>query len=188
MPSVVLTQPVGGWDTESIAYGATPPVVTGDSCDYPAAVSPGGYTLTIGADGIPVIDAHGDASRQSFPINVYDASALAYYGVVTFYVNNVGPVLSDPSTEITLNLSLNVLMASRDLSTLLFDAEGDALTLVALTALATGLDLTANVLSGTPTVVEAVTSAIRAYDIAGDYTDFTITQDVGGGGVMRLRT
>lgn len=187
MPSVVLTEPVTGWDTESIAYGATPPVVTGDTCEYPSATS-GGYALVIGADGIPVIDAHGDSSRQSFDINVYDASAGAYYGTTTFWVNNVPPTLKDPDVEIELALSLNAPMAELDLSGYLTDAEGDPLRLVAQTALADGLTLSSNnVLSGIPFTIEEVTTVIRAFDLAGDYVDFSVTQDVGGGGVMTVR-
>jgi hypothetical protein len=152
-----LTLPAGGWGVESIPYGATPAVVTGDVLMTPLLTS-GGYDVTATADGIVSIDANSDTSAQYLvACDIFDTSLDAFYGAADFAINDAPPLGPEPGTTFffTKNLAVTV-----DLSLYASDPELGALSTICLDTLPAGLVIVASILSGIPTV-EGTTEGLR---------------------------
>lgn len=113
-----------GIPTESVFFGATPAVATGDIAIVPLQ-TPTGYAITLFSNGLFEIAANGDGARQQFALDVWDVSLAGLYGSVFIYVNNTAPNILDP-TNSTFICPLNVAV-SVDMSLLAADLEGAAI-------------------------------------------------------------
>lgn len=167
---VRLTQPGGGWDAESIPYGQSPAVVTGDVMVGPQTTTPGGYSVTLGDDGVLIIDAGGDSSRQLVSLDIYDSSLASFYGAATFPINDQAPVAAPLGNTVVLNY--NVAMTTFDLAAQFTDAELDTLTYAVTSGSepsGTSVD-SAGQWTGTPDTVSTgsfVLTATDPYGVAG---------------------
>lgn len=183
--SVTLTEPGGGWNVQSIPYGQTPAIVTGDQLIGPL-YTPDGYPVTIGTDGIVSYAAGGVQTRQILVFDLYDVSTSALRGSAPFAINNIAPAANDPTLYV---LAEDVAMTPVDLSTQFSDPEGDAYTIsalsglagtpVALSTLVPGLTIAGATMSGTPTTAGVTTVYLRATDAYNATSDGYITIVVG---------
>lgn len=166
-----LAQPGGGWTTESIAYGQTPAVVSGDVGVVDPLWVPGNYANVFGADAVASYDGDGDTSRQSIIADIYSYRSRAYYGAAPFANNNASPSFSG---SFVLVLDEDVPMVSYNLAAYFPDAEGDVIEVTALdgpggspvniATLIPGLSITNGIVSGTPTTRALTNLNIRGSD------------------------
>lgn len=168
------------FDTDSYY---NPDVAAGDIVEIDLVTDPGGYDITLGADGDIEIDAGGDTSRQLINYCVQDASGAS--GDFTtpscwttddvIAIGNQSPVCEDSITRV---FHVGDAMPTVDLHENCLDPEGDAIT-CALTSgtLPTGITLTGAdcTLTGTPTV-ENESGAAVTFTVTDQY-GATATQD-----------
>jgi len=186
MVQTVLTQPGGGWDPFSLAYGQTPPVVTGDILITPATSSPGGYAVTPTADGIVSVAANGDRSRQVLAsVDIFDTSLNALYGAADIAINDQAPLTPEPGT--TFFFPLNVALTPVDLTGYTPDPELDPVVVTAVSSPPTGLAVVNSAWTGTPTV-RGITLGVtlRSTDLYNNAVDWAVDIVVGPVSVPRL--
>lgn len=174
----ILSEPGGGWDAQSVPFGQSPAVVTGDILITPLLTDPGGYTVTPTSDGILAADLHGDTSLQVLQdIDIYDVSLRAKYGSADFALNDLAPIAPDPGT--VFFLTEDALMTPVDLTGYAVHPHGLPLTVTAVDTPPTGLSV-ADDLSGTPTT-RVITPAftVRSMDPYGLYVDWDMALVVG---------
>lgn len=120
-----LTLPGGGWNSQSIPYGQSPAIVTGDTLMTPL-LTQDGFSVVAGADGIVSVGTGGSDARQLLiGVDIFDVSADAFVGAATFAINN-----QSPNAELidTVVLRHNQVMTALDLAADFSDVESDALT------------------------------------------------------------
>lgn len=134
----------------------------------PTYVSPAGSSvaLTIAADGSASYSSGGSELETAYNIKIYDYSGVQYFSSDIDWVNNNNPPTC-PGDVLPEDLVRNQAMTSFDWDILCTDAESDTLNSIAVGTQPTGISLngTTNVVSGTPTVVNAgVTIKYVVYD------------------------
>lgn len=182
---VVLSQPGGGWDEQSIPFGQVPPIVTNDIWVAPL-LSPSGYVVTLNSDGIFSIDTEGDTSRQLLTADIYDSSLSQFYGEATFAINDLAPTFLGAPVYV---FPEDTPITSANLALFFEDPEDDAVTVTALSAqagsavalstLVPGLTITGATMTGTPTTKAINTVFIRASDPYNATVDGVLTMIVG---------
>lgn len=145
----VGAEPGGGWDFQSIGWGQTPAIVTGDIAITPL-FTPSGYPVTCPADAILSYISGGDPSRQLIVYDWYDVSALGFLGQGTFAINDQAPLATD--IELVFAFPLGIPITPVDLAAYIPDPEGDVVTVTNVDALPTGYTLNSSQLGGTPSV------------------------------------
>lgn len=126
---------------------------TGDYVTIDLVTTASSYNVTQDVDGTVSYAAGGDPARQFINASVYDVSAAANLYFLLVY-NNLPPTNEPPPFADPLLYERNVASSSLDLAALALDPEGDAVVVTALDTLPTGLAITLNILSGTPTVCD----------------------------------
>lgn len=182
---IVLSQPGGGWDAESVPFGQAPAVVTGDILIGPL-LSPSAYAVTLNADGIFSVDTAGDTSRQLLNFDIYDTSQAQFYGSATFAINDLPPVFSGSPVYV---FPQNSAITPTDLAPLFDDPEDDPISVLTLSApagavvspssLVPGLLITTATMTGTLTAKAITTVNIRGVDPYNAGADGVITVIVG---------
>lgn len=161
-------------DAESFYSGATPEPISGDVLTNGSTTDPGAYDVTMLASGLEIIDAGGDSSRQSFPLDFYRFITRAWQGQATAYVNNQAPQYVPPTLDKVLEI--DVAMDAVDLDALASDAEGDVLTgSVTSGTLPNGTSITDGVWSGTPDTETSGEFEYTVVDLAGDTSVLEVT-------------
>ena len=99
----------------SILESASPEHVDNDVIRADLVTSPGGYSVTVYADGTVEYDAGGDDARQSIVVDVLDASTGDMVGEATFYLNNqaptaIGTSIATSSSDVKLSRTAAVMM------------------------------------------------------------------------------
>lgn len=165
------------WTGDSLQEDCSPAVAVGDIFYTDFVTTPGGYPIQINGNGTVEIDARGDQTRQSFMANIYDTSLTAFYGAFRVYINNAIPqLLRQPdSIRVLINSPIPVIdFIPTDLSVdrYIVDANDDVVTSSVVDgSLQTGITLTNNKLSGTPTVASDNIVVLRFIDPATDFVD-----------------
>jgi predicted RecA/RadA family phage recombinase len=118
--ALVLTVP--STDPQSFYDGSV--VRGGDYVSVGRTSMPGGYEVDMAADGIAVIKAGNDRTRQTVQAELYSRRLQLWTGDSTQFVNNNAPV----GILQTLNLTLGVTMQPLFVLELFDDADGDVLT------------------------------------------------------------
>jgi hypothetical protein len=114
-----LVRTVASVDPFSIYVGSI--VRDGDYVSVEKATSPGGYLVKLGANGIAVVQAHGDRTQQLFHAEAYSRRLQMWTGDSSQYINNHAPV----GTLLALELVIGVTPAPLFLSSLFTDQDGD---------------------------------------------------------------
>jgi hypothetical protein len=149
---------------------------SGDFVDVVRRSFPGNYVVTMAANGVAVIQAHGDLNRQLVNAESYVRRLQMWTGDSGQYVNNRPPV----GTQTVLNLIKGVTPAPFDILHLFSDSNGDTLTIKAITGNPpTGMVFNGRFLIGTPSDVGTGSFFVTATDPPGDFAisqvDWTIT-------------
>ena len=174
----------GGITTESIFYGASPAVATGDIVVIDTHVDSfqegaDAYPLTCSVDGLISVDPGLDTSRLDFDYNVYDVSAGDWMNgsPVTSYINNQAPdfVGSDSTFLYKKDTAITANPREADWA----DAESDAITVTEQDSLPAGLSFGSEQITGTPTAYGETVVTERGTDAIGDYAEHDITIQVG---------
>ncbi len=178
---VVLTSIASGSVIETFNASVSPDIAVGDTVIAPLLTTPSGCVLIPKPDGnfdyqpVTVGDTTSacSTSRQSATITFYDVSAGALHAdTLVWYDNNSVPVSANLPNSLVYRVPLNSPMTPVDLTGLCVDAEGDAMTYTAATALPTGLTITNNILQGTATSAGATIVSFKCTDVAGDSVEF----------------
>jgi uncharacterized protein (TIGR02217 family) len=178
----------GGITPQSVFFNAVPAVATGDEAMVSSVDAPPGYAMSLLTNGIPVIIAGGDGSRQSFTVDLYDYSQLSWGGAQTDWVNNTAPVALNPLGFVVLNCPIGVTITPLVLSNYVTDVNGDnfpagtmafSISPNALDPFPSWATLSGQTITGTPNANGSNDVMFRATDIAGDILDFDITFNVG---------
>lgn len=170
----VLTEPGGGWDSNSIPYGQSPPVVTGDVLIVPLLTLPNLHAVIPQADGGLDIDLQGDPSRQILTAcDIYDASLASFFGASDQSVNGLPPITPEPTDNI--EFTVGVPITPIDFTDFAISPYGDTLTVTAVDVAPPGMEYDGPILVGTPTTIgEYVGQTLRATDPYGLSSDWDI--------------
>lgn len=155
-----------GSPCESFNTATNPDIAANDVLKAPATTNPSAFSLTIGTDC--QFSYSGDGSRQdALNIGVYDFSVQAFHADdIDFWSNNQAPIPPEPDS-IVFYWMQGVPITPIDLTPYCTDPEGDTLTVTAVSGLAAGLSITANVISGTPSASGISVLTLRCADITG---------------------
>jgi hypothetical protein len=161
-------------DPDSFYSGSI--VRSGDFIDVERLSEPGNYPAVMAANGLAIIHAHGDLTRQLLHAESYVRRLLMWTGDSGQYINNRPPV----GTLSTLELILNVTPPQFDALSRFSDANGDILTIKSITGdIPPGMQFNGQFLVGTPSELSAGTFFITVADPPGDFAlsqvDWTIT-------------
>ena len=174
----------GGITAQSIFYGASPAVATGDRVVIDTHVDSAqegadAHVLTCGTSGLVSVDPGLDTSRLDFYCNVYDVDAGAWLSAspVRVFINNVPPDYSDETSTFLYQKSVAITANPRESSWT--DQEGDALTITLQDALPAGLSFGSETVTGTPTTYGRTVVTERAADITAEYTEHETTYEIG---------
>jgi hypothetical protein len=177
----------GTLSTESLFYGQSPAIATGDICVIPLVTPEDGFVITASADGVLSIAGDGvTTDRQTIPFRVYRLSTAAFESA-TAYLNNQAPIFTGLGTVYTLERNQSV--TPQNTTGLWTEPESDALTYSSATALPGTLAISADgTLAGISPDANSITLLTeRATDIAGDFGEGDITVIVGNVTVPNVR-
>ena len=149
----------------SLQSAVSPAPIVGCLFKTDLTTSPGGYGITVNADGTFAIASGGDTSRQSFTADFWDIRAEALDGSFTVWVNERAPVWSS-----TVNVSVvsGTAITSIDLTTICTSPSGDTLTFSLVDPLPPGLSMSGSgLITGTPTTGGSTLFRVSALDSAG---------------------
>jgi len=151
----------------SILQGASPAAVNGDVMVVDKVSTPGGYAITLNANGTFAVAVNGDTARQSFLASRFISATGVNDGTYINWVNNVPPAQAFIAAEIDVNVGDN--LSPVDLNSYIRDLEGDAITYsIDPSTLPSGVKLSGSIISGIPLVAGGFTPAVTATDITGD--------------------
>ena len=160
----VLTRATASSDPNSIYAGAV--VRSGDYTLRDRTSIPSEYPVDMGADGILIIHAHGDLTRQLVLAELYSRRLQQWTGPAGQYVNNKPPI----GRLTNLLLTQDQPMVPLNLVTLFTEVENDPLTITLVSGdLPPDTGILASVLSGTPHSVGNGTFQVLAHDPAGEF-------------------
>jgi len=169
-----LTEPGGGWDSESIPYGQSPAVVTGDTLMTPLLTSEG-HSVVAGADGIVIVDTGGSSARQLLiGVDIYRVAADAFMGAANFAINDQAPSADPLGSPVVLRQDMA--MTPLSLADQFSDFEGDTVSYTVTAGSApTGTSVNgAGLWSGTPTAESSGSFVITGADPYGASGTLTV--------------
>ena len=168
----------------TILEGASPAVVDGDTIRCDDETSPGGYAITMNPDGTFSYDSSGDDSRQSFVVDVWDASESTFHGEVTIYVNNRRP---NPIGSGVPSLALDAGVEYQlDLALYFEDFEGDPMTYTLASGTESWITLSGSIVTLNPPSEGAGSFNVEVSDGI-DTSTFTVEYSTFEGVVVTLR-
>jgi hypothetical protein len=134
-------------DDESVWIGANPPVFDGDYVEYETATTPDGFPVTLGPDGIAVIQAGGSTARERYIANHFSRYTLDFTGDRLQTVNNSTPTA--PTQNLTM--TVGIVFGPLNFVSVVTNAENDPLTFqINAGDPPDGTTFNAGVLQGTP--------------------------------------
>lgn len=146
-------------------------VAVGDYVTIDLVTSPSSFSVTQELDGDVSYAAGGSTSRQIISSVVYDVSAPANLSF-TLVFNNRTCADNQPLFASSYLYRKSVAIATLNVAALCIDPEGDAVSVVANTALPVGLSLAAGSVTGTPTTCGNTNTQFTWSDLyAATYTE-----------------
>jgi predicted RecA/RadA family phage recombinase len=157
-----LVRAVASVDPFSIYSGSI--VRSGDYISVERTATPGGYALTLGANGIAVAKAHSNTTQQRFHAEQYSRRLQMWTGDSTQYINNHAPV----GILLALELVVGVEPTPLFLTSLFTDIDGDTVAVGALAGdIWPGGSRLGLAVSGAPTDVGSGSFQVLGSDDAG---------------------